>query len=83
MAELKRIEITKTVPVNDLETLTVYLNRQLEEAVKEGNRDGGSAKKKLGETALKLIQGAGFHLDAPATQREPKDTYDYREGNRG
>ncbi len=63
------VEITKTVPVADRETLETYLNQQLEEHIGKNLRDSGASKKTAGTKALQLIEEAGFKLMPPKVAR--------------
>lgn len=63
------VEITKTVPVADRETLEAYLNQELETHVGHQVRDGGESKRTAGTKALQLIEEAGFELIPPKVTR--------------
>ena len=69
MAEYpEQVEITKTVPVNDTETLTAWLNQEIE-AWFERN-DGSNQYDTVGEKCLSLIKQAGFELKPPSAIRK-------------
>lgn len=63
------VEITKTVPVADRETLKAYLNIGIEKYIGENLRDGGESKRTAGTKALQLIEEAGFELIPPKVTR--------------
>lgn len=63
------VEITKTVPVADRESLEAYLNIELKEHIGDNLRDGGLSKKTAGTKALQLIEKAGFKLISPKVSR--------------
>ncbi len=65
----KTVEITKTVPVADHESLEAYLNIKLEGHLSQNLRDGGESKKQVGTRALALIIEAGFTLTPPVVTR--------------
>lgn len=71
MAEMKHVTVTKTVPVNNRETLEVWLNEQLAEWL-TGQRDGGGNKLVAGRRAIDLILEAGFTLEPPVLNRAPR-----------
>ena len=60
------VEITKTVPVSNRETLEVYLNQELEKHIGDNLRDAGLSKKTAGTAALTIIEEAGFIVLPPA-----------------
>ena len=64
MTDYKTIEITKTVPVADRESLAAWLNYELPLRV---NANGG--EKAMGNWALDLIEEAGFELKPPTVTR--------------
>lgn len=61
------VEITKTVPVNDAETLAVWLDQALEAWLNP--RGDGSDLASAGTKALDLIKKAGFTLTPPSSLR--------------
>lgn len=65
------VEITKTVPVADYETLEAFLNQELEKHIGKDLRDGGASKRTAGAKALDLIMEAGFTLTNPVVLRDP------------
>lgn len=65
MKKYKTIEITKTVPVADLESLKAWLNKELADWVSSGKSDAHTA----GTKALDLIEEAGFKLTPPTVSR--------------
>lgn len=68
MTEMKHVTITKTVPVNNRETLEVWLNREMSKFMSD-QRDGGQNQLHAGRIALNLIELAGFTLQSPVTPR--------------
>lgn len=58
------IGVTRVVPVCDKETLTLWLNQELEDWTAP-KRDGGRARATVGTKALDLIEAAGFKLVPP------------------
>jgi len=69
MTDHKTVTITKTVPVNNRETLDAYLNDQLKEWIGDGKKDAGTRNATAGSKAIRLIEEAGFKLQPPATTR--------------
>lgn len=65
----KTVEVTKTVPVADLESLRAWLDQQLEDWIGEGKRDGGLSKTTAGSRAITLIEEAGFTITPPTVKR--------------
>jgi len=68
----KQVEIVKTVPVSDLETLTVWLDQELNKWL-DGDgqlRDGGQRRATVGSKALALVREAGFELKLPVAARD-------------
>lgn len=65
----KTVEITKTVPVADLESLRVWLNQELRDWMGNGKRDDGMSKVLAGSKAIDLIEEAGFTIKPPAVKR--------------
>ncbi len=61
--EYLTVEITKTVPVADRETLEAYLNIGLE------NHIGKNLRGTAGTRALEMIEEAGFELRPPKVAR--------------
>lgn len=67
----KTVEIIKTVPVANKETLTAWLNAELADWLEGLNkRDGGISRLTVGSKAIELIHEAGFTLNAPRVNRE-------------
>lgn len=64
---LQVVEITKTVPVSDVETLAVWLDQELEGWLTPGDHDRDFAK--VGSKAIALIKKAGFGLMLPSGLR--------------
>lgn len=58
------VEITKTVPVADRETLEAFLNINLEKWA-----CGDHGKTRVGTKVLELIKEAGFELSPPTVTR--------------
>ncbi len=59
------VEITKTVPVADYETLEAYLNISLEKWATSGHDE----KTRAGTKALEMIKETGFTLLPPEVKR--------------
>ena len=65
----KTVEITKKVPVNDNESLAMWLNQELAQYPEHTLRDAGLREKILGSTVISLIEEAGFTLQPPSVKR--------------
>ncbi len=63
----QEVEITKTVPVNDHETLSEWLNQQLE--IWFEGLAANCNYDTVGEKALAFIAEAGFELKPPTATR--------------
>ena len=65
----KTVEIIKTVPVADKESLIAWLNVELGDWIGDTKRDGGASRAKAGQRAIELIFEAGFTLNPPKVSR--------------
>ncbi len=64
----KQVEITKTVPVADVETLEAWLDKELEEYIISQQSSTGNFTH-AGRRVLALIKEAGFALKPPVATR--------------
>ena len=70
---MQKVEITRTVLVNDRETLAAWLNQELEawfnSCADETDFGGARASDCAGTKVLDLIEKAGFTLNSPTVPR--------------
>ncbi len=70
---MQKVEITKTVFVNDHETLAAWLNQELEtwlnSRADETDFGGARVSDCAGTKVLDLIEKAGFTLNSPTVPR--------------